>query len=113
MRYATGPLPFDLERWWVAWQQQGFTFYVAQEKIEPEVVENMRTWQHCGCSVDQSVFLPACDQAGTERLTQGGINFCGWLGAGNQFFYQSYCEFRRIYAKRIVRCCKVERPVLS
>ena len=49
---------------------------MAQEKIEPEVVENMRTWQHSGLRVDQSVFLPAGNQAGIERLIQGGINFC-------------------------------------
>ncbi len=85
---------------------------MAQEKIEPEVAENMRTWQHSGLRGDQSVFLPAGDQAGIERLIQGGINVCGWLGAGNQLSYQSYCQFRRIYAKRIVRWCKVERPVL-
>ena len=34
------------------------------------VVENMRTWEHSGFSVDQSVFLPAGDQAGIERLIQ-------------------------------------------
>jgi len=30
----------------------------------------MRTWEHSGFSVDQSVFLPAGDQAGIERLVQ-------------------------------------------
>ena len=30
----------------------------------------MRSWQHSGFSVDQSVFLPAGDQAGIERLIQ-------------------------------------------
>jgi hypothetical protein len=39
-------------------------------EVEPEVVENMLTWQHSGFSVDQSVFLPAGDQAGIERLIQ-------------------------------------------
>jgi hypothetical protein len=43
---------------------------LVEEKIEPEVAENMRTWQHSGFSVDQSVFLPAGDQAGIERLIQ-------------------------------------------
>jgi len=37
-------------------------------KIEPEVVESMRTWRHSGFSVDQSVLLPARDRAGIERL---------------------------------------------
>ena len=30
----------------------------------------MRSWPHSGFSVDQSVFLPAGDQAGIERLIQ-------------------------------------------
>ena len=30
----------------------------------------MRTWQHSGFSVDQSVLLPAGDRAGIERLVQ-------------------------------------------
>jgi len=49
----------DMERLLVAWQDAVFELYLAEEKIEPEVGENMRTWQHSGFSVDQSVFLPA------------------------------------------------------
>ena len=41
---------------------------MAEDKIEPEVVENMRSWPHSGFSVDQSVYLPAGDRAGIERL---------------------------------------------
>jgi len=41
---------------------------LAEEKIDPEVVENMRTWPPSGFSVDQSVFLAAGDRAGIERL---------------------------------------------
>ena len=51
-----------------AWQEAVFALYLAKDKIEPEVVENMRTWPHSGFSVDQSVFLPAGDRAGIERL---------------------------------------------
>ena len=61
---------FDMERLVEAWQDAVFDLYLAKEKVEPEVVENMRTWQHSGFSVDQSVFLPAGDQAGIERLIQ-------------------------------------------
>ncbi len=60
----------DLERLEVAWQEAVFALYLAEEKIEPEVVENMRTWEHSGFSVDQSVLLAAGDQAGIERLVQ-------------------------------------------
>ena len=49
---------FDMERLLLAWQEAVFQLYLAEEKVEPEVVENMRTWQHSGFSVNQSVFLP-------------------------------------------------------
>ena len=49
----------DLERLEAAWQEAVFALYLAEDKIEPEVVENMRTWQHSGQSVDQSVLLAA------------------------------------------------------
>ena len=61
---------FDRERVLAAWQDAVFDLYLAKEKIEPEVVENMRTWEHSGFSVDQSVFLPAGDPSGIERLIQ-------------------------------------------
>ena len=66
---------FDMERLLVAWQDAVFELYLAEEKIEPEVVENMRTWEHSGFSrpslrdgARQSVFLPAGDSPGIERL---------------------------------------------
>lgn len=61
---------FEIQRLLVAWQDAVFELYLAEEKIEPAVVENMRTWEHSGFSVDPSVFLPAGDQAGIERLIQ-------------------------------------------
>jgi hypothetical protein len=44
----------DLERLQMVWQEAAFALYLAEEKIQPEVVENMRTWPHGGFSVDQS-----------------------------------------------------------
>jgi hypothetical protein len=61
---------FDMDRLHALWREAVFALYLAEEKIEPEVVENMRTWPHSGFSVDQSVFLPAGDRAGIERLVQ-------------------------------------------
>jgi hypothetical protein len=61
---------FDLEHLETAWHEAVFALYLAENKIEPEVVENMRTWEHSGFGVDQSVLLPAGDQAGIERLIQ-------------------------------------------
>lgn len=60
----------DMARLEAAWQEAVFALYLSEGKIEPEVVENMRTWQHSGFSVDQSVFLPAGDQQGIERLVR-------------------------------------------
>ena len=48
--------------------------YLAEGKIEPEVVQNMRSWQHSGFSVEQSVFLPANDRKGVERL----VHYATW-----------------------------------
>ena len=60
----------NLERLEIVWHEAVFALYLAEEKIEPEVVEKMRTWQHSGFSVDQSVLLATGDQAGIERLVQ-------------------------------------------
>ena len=58
----------DLGRLEPDWQEAVFALYLAEEKVTPEVVENMRSWPHSGFSVDQSVYLPAGDRAGIERL---------------------------------------------
>jgi len=50
---------FDMHRLHAAWREAVFALYLAEGKIEPEVVQNMRTWQHSGFSVDQSVLLAA------------------------------------------------------
>jgi len=60
----------DMDRLHAAWREAVFALYLAEDKIGPEVVENMRTWPHSGFSVDQSVFLPAGDLAGIQRLMQ-------------------------------------------
>ena len=57
--------------------RRGLRAVLGEEKIEPEVVENMRSWPGHrraamvgGFSVDQSVLLSAGDQPGIERLVQ-------------------------------------------
>jgi hypothetical protein len=52
------------------WAQKVFHLLVSQGKITPEVVAEMKTWQHSGFSVDQSVRLEAGDRAGISRLVQ-------------------------------------------
>ena len=58
----------DMERLHGAWREAVFALYLAEGKIEAEVVENMRSWPHSGFHVDQSVFLAAGDRAGLERV---------------------------------------------
>ncbi|NLX23774.1 MAG: transposase [Phycisphaerae bacterium] len=65
----------DLGRLEPDWQEAVFALYLAEEKVTPEVVENMCSWPHSGFSVDQSVYLPAGDRAGIERLV-GYITRC-------------------------------------
>jgi hypothetical protein len=60
----------DKQRLHDAWREAVFALYLAEGKIEPEVVENMRTWPHSGFHVDQSVLLAAGDKAGIERVMQ-------------------------------------------
>ena len=38
----------DMARLEAAWQEAVFALYLSEGKIEPEVVENMRSWQHSG-----------------------------------------------------------------
>ena len=80
---------FDIDRLLLAWQEAVFTLYLAEGKIEPEVVENMRSWEHSGFSVDQSVLLSAGDQAGIERLVQYMVR-CPFslfsVGQGNRYW---------------------------
>ncbi len=61
---------FDIDRLLSAWREAVFALYLAEGKIEPAVVENMRGWPHSGFSVDQSVYLASGDRAGIERLMQ-------------------------------------------
>ncbi len=50
---------FDMDRLRLAWQEAVFSLYLSEGKIEPEVVEDMRSWEHSGFSVNQSVLLSA------------------------------------------------------
>ncbi|MEO2048784.1 MAG: transposase [Pirellulales bacterium] len=76
---------------------------LVQAKIEPEVVENMRSWEHGGFSVDQSVLLPAGDRAGIERLIQY-MTRCPFslsrlvkVGDSGQIIYQAEKQACRVF----------------
>lgn len=61
---------FDIDSLLLKWQEAVFALYLAEGKIEPDVVENMRSWKHTGFTGDQSVDLPTGDKVGIERLVQ-------------------------------------------
>lgn len=62
--------PMDTSRLLSVWQQKVFDLLLAAEKIDQDLVDQMRAWPHSGFSVDNSVCLPAGDTSGLERLAQ-------------------------------------------
>ena len=52
------------------WENKVFQLLLDQGRIEPELVEQMRSWRHSGFNVDRSVHLQAGDTAAIERLAQ-------------------------------------------
>jgi len=65
------PLPeIESEPFLRLWEHKVFRLLLDAERIDQDVVENMRSWRHSGFSVDRSVFLEAGDTAGIERLAQ-------------------------------------------
>ncbi len=47
-----------------------FRLLLAEGKITDEIVANIRSWQHSGFSVDQSVRVEAQDTEGLQRLIE-------------------------------------------
>jgi hypothetical protein len=65
------PLPkLATEPFLKLWEQAVFDLLLSEGKITPEVIENIRSWQHSGFSVDQSVRLEAGDTEGIQRLIE-------------------------------------------
>jgi hypothetical protein len=82
----------DRDRLLLAWQEAVFSLYLSEGKIEPEVVENMRSWEHGGFSVDQSVLLSAGDRSGIERLVQYMVRCpLEFVSAGQGNRYRTGC----------------------
>jgi hypothetical protein len=52
------------------WEQRLFNLLLAEGRITPEIVAQMRSWKYSGFSVDHRVRLEADDAKGIERLTQ-------------------------------------------
>ncbi len=99
---------FDMDSLLVAWQEAVFALYLDEGKIEPEVVENMRSWQHSGFSVDQSVHLPAGDRAGIERLVQYMVR-CPFSRAPSRSDGRRLVKVKDLTALRIMEGVGTER----
>ncbi len=52
------------------WQQKVFQLLLDEGRIEPSLIDQIRSWRHSGFNVDRSVRLPAGDRDGIERLAQ-------------------------------------------
>ncbi len=57
------------ERFLKVWKQKIFDLLLREEKITPELVNDMGRWKHSGFSVDQSVVIPKGDDLGMQRIT--------------------------------------------
>lgn len=66
------PLPENLghEPFLRLWEDKVFRLLLDENKIEPALVAQLRSWRHSGFNVDRSVRLQAGDRAGVERLAQ-------------------------------------------
>ena len=64
------PLPDDLSTtpFLEVWQTKIFSLLLDEGRITQQVIDQMRSWQHSGFSVDKSVALDADDTAGLERV---------------------------------------------
>jgi len=62
--------PIETEQVRKRWEEKVFRLLLEEGKIEAPLVDQMRSWEHSGFSVDNSVYLPAGDVAGLERLGQ-------------------------------------------
>ena len=52
------------------WQTKVFNLLVAARWVDQHTVDQMRMWTYSGFSVDNSVYIPAGDRFGLERLSQ-------------------------------------------
>jgi len=60
----------DTKRLLSVWQRKVFDLLLGEGKIDQELVDQIRSWPHSGFSVDNSVYLPAGDTSGLQRLAE-------------------------------------------
>jgi len=66
------PVPENLghEPFLRLWEDKVFRLLLDENKIEPALVTQLRSWRHSGFGVDRSVRLQAGDRDGVERLAE-------------------------------------------
>jgi len=65
------PLPeIAVEPFLKLWEHKIFALLLKEGKITQDVVENMRSWEHSGFSVNKNVLIKANDKTGLEHLVQ-------------------------------------------
>jgi hypothetical protein len=66
------PLPPNLghESFLRLWENNVFRLLLDEDKIEPAVVDQIRSWRHSGFGIDRSVRLEAGDRQAIQRLAE-------------------------------------------
>ena len=62
--------PMDTKRLLSVWKRKVFDLLLGEGKIDQELVDQIRSWPHSGLSVDHSVYLPAGNASGLQRLAE-------------------------------------------
>ena len=81
----------DTKRLLSVWQRKVFDLLLGEGKIDQELVDQMKAWQNSGFSVDNSVYLPAGDTSGLQRLAE----------------YMVRCPFSLARIVRVTESCSV------
>ncbi len=58
------------ERFLAIWEKKVFEFLLKEEVITPAIVDNMRSWEHSGFSIDNNVYVAKDDKEGMGRLIE-------------------------------------------
>jgi hypothetical protein len=69
-RFHSIPVNLTHEPFRRIWEDNVFRLLLDAGRIDHSVVSQIRSWRHSGFSVDRSVYIPAGDRDGLERLAQ-------------------------------------------
>jgi hypothetical protein len=58
------------ERFLETWETNVFNFLMKEGKITSEIVENMKSWEHSGFSINDQVYIEKEDKQGIQRVIQ-------------------------------------------